>query len=358
VKKMGGKGPGDCKSKEQCESFCNNPANQTVCMEFAVKVGIIAPEDADFFKQNMAPQSQGAKGEGFGGFDQMPKKMKECLSNQIGSDAMAKLVSKEVAPSKEMMHAMRVCIEEFKNSCPAFANKEAQQGGSEDQKVGPGTMDANTEKCFKEAFGDDVLEKMKNGDFCPPADMQEKLKPCFEKIFGGQGGSGGPGGEGGQGGGQGSFKGGPGGCKSPEECQAYCQTNPDACKGFTAPTQQQGGQGDGQGSFKGDSPGGCKSPEECTAYCKDHPEACQGSVVPQQQPSGQSGAPTQQQQGQMTGEQCTKQGGAWDGKNCDFTSKGSTTQQVDCSSFAQVPKCEYITDPNSYKYCKQCYPNK
>ena len=89
--------------------------------------------------------------------------------------------------------------------------------------------------------------------------------------------------------------------------------------------------------------------------------------------------------------QCTKQGGVWDGKQCDFSSKGVPTSgdqsqvpqgytswqefcqaqpddsrctaykpQIDCSLFAQAPNCSYVGSPDSqsYKLCKQCYPDR
>lgn len=31
---------------------------------------------------------------------------------------------------------------------------------------------------------------------------------------------------------------------------------------------------------------------------------------------------------------------------------------VDCSAFATVPSCSYITDPQGYDACKKCYPEK
>ncbi|MBI3638325.1 hypothetical protein HY227_01110, partial [Candidatus Wolfebacteria bacterium] len=43
-KKTGGKGPGGCRGKDECDSFCNNPANQEACFKFGEEHGLI-PED-------------------------------------------------------------------------------------------------------------------------------------------------------------------------------------------------------------------------------------------------------------------------------------------------------------------------
>ena len=41
AKKVGGKGPGGCKSKETCAAYCNDIANQEACFQFAKQYDII-----------------------------------------------------------------------------------------------------------------------------------------------------------------------------------------------------------------------------------------------------------------------------------------------------------------------------
>lgn len=52
-KKIGGKGPGGCKDREECEDFCNNPANQEVCFNFAAEHGLIPEEEIEKMKEGM-----------------------------------------------------------------------------------------------------------------------------------------------------------------------------------------------------------------------------------------------------------------------------------------------------------------
>ncbi len=144
-------------------------------------------------------------------------------------------------------------------------------------------------------------------------------------------------------------------------------------------------------------PGGCKSQEECTAYCTKNPDKCQGAPS-----SGDASTDTGvdfQYKGQDPGAECAKYGGTWDGKTCQKSSQSppptqntseaspqtpppappTTSQQQSqtpsggypssdyqktpqdyCSSFASVQSCSYVGAPDSqnYKYCKQCYPDK
>lgn len=116
-------------------------------------------------------------------------------------------------------------------------------------------------------------------------------------------------------------------------------------------------------------PGGCKTQEECNDYCAKNPDKCHGA------PSS-TGARTDtgidfQYQGKDPGGECAKLGGAWDGKTCQKSSPEKSdnfqppaqSQQIPqdyCSGFTSVPKCDYVGAPDSqnYKYCKQCFPDK
>jgi hypothetical protein len=52
AKKTGGKGPGGCKSKEECDTFCNKPDNQETCMNFAIEHGLMSEADLANMKKN------------------------------------------------------------------------------------------------------------------------------------------------------------------------------------------------------------------------------------------------------------------------------------------------------------------
>ena len=81
---------------------------------------------------------------------------------------------------------------------------------------------------------------------------------------------------------------GPGGCKTPDECQAYCMANPDVCRGFT-PT--------GSGPlYQNPVENADQSPEECMK---------QGGMW--------NGAGCD-----FSVRECANQGGMWDGSSCNF----------------------------------------
>lgn len=262
-RKAGGKGPGGCKGR-QCQAFCENPVNQKACFEWGKENGMISEKDLRRMEEGKQQMKQS--------LGQMPPEVKECVEAIVGP------------------------------------------GGLEGDFFGGPEIGDKIKKCFESAFG----------EFGGP---------------GGPGGSGGfPGGPGGGPGGPGGFSG-PGGCKSIDECTSYCQDNPDKCQGFGPPGGGGGGPGGQSGGFPGGGatggdfpgggatggefpggPGGCKSQEECTAYCKDHPQDCGGGSGLPGGGQGGGGFPGERRdfKGPRNTEECAKQGGSWDGSKCEF----------------------------------------
>ena len=51
MKKTGGKGPGNCRSREACDAYCKDEAHIDECIDFAVRAGLISQEDAEMAKK-------------------------------------------------------------------------------------------------------------------------------------------------------------------------------------------------------------------------------------------------------------------------------------------------------------------
>ena len=54
AKKTGGKGPGGCRGKEECDSFCKNPSNEETCFKFGLDNGMISAEDLKRMEEGKA----------------------------------------------------------------------------------------------------------------------------------------------------------------------------------------------------------------------------------------------------------------------------------------------------------------
>lgn len=222
ARKTGGKGPGGCKGKEECEAFCNNPDNQEVCFNFGKEHGLIPEEDLKMMEEGKQRFQET--------MTQMPPEVADCLKSLVGEEMFEKFKSGAVMPPKEIGDQMRTCFE----------------------KIGP------------------PAGMMPSGEGQPGPGAGRMMMPEGQA--------------------------GPGGCKTPDECKTYCESHLEECKNFQPITPPAGPEGvpgkpgevmppEGQGK-----PGGCTTPEECQAYCQSHPEECQG-IQPPAMPVPSEGGP-------------------------------------------------------------------
>ncbi len=213
----------------------------------------------------------------------MPPEAVQCIKDTIGEDGFKKLQSGELDQGNVDFSSLEVCFQKLQQS---FGGGKGWPGGCK-------SIDECTSYCQEKSHEDECQK------FVPPGESGEKHGGPGSQQQGGSGGRGG-----------GSNYSGPGGCKSQEECTSYCQEkeHQDECQKFVPP-----GGGGNQGSggmpmpnpsptsnptpmppqFSG--PGGCKSQEECAAYCQTHyntDPACGdtgsgGSQMPMPPPSPQ-----------------------------------------------------------------------
>lgn len=203
--------PPPCRGKEACDAYCSEPDHMEACMTFAQAAGFMTPEEAQNSQKMLEALKKGVKPPACRGKEEcdtycsLPAHADECIQFSVAAGFMTE---------KEAEMAKRT-------------------GGK-----GPGGC-----------IGKDVCEA-----FCGNPDNQQVCID-FAKENGFDMSPGGPG---------------PG--APPEGPNAVIERDGNYQQGST-----QGGEGFG-------GPGGCKSQEECLAYCKDHPQECQNFAPPNQQP--------------------------------------------------------------------------
>ncbi|HEY4499775.1 MAG TPA: hypothetical protein VJH70_01390 [Candidatus Paceibacterota bacterium] len=232
-----GETPGACKSKEQCESYCEAEEHMDECISFAEKAGLLSEEElkhVEQFKKTGGKGPGGCKGKQCQSYCENPGNQKACFT---WAKENGFLEEKDLQRMEEGKQQLRQSLEQMPPEARACV----------DEIVGPGGLE---------------------GDFFGGPEIGEKIKSCFESAFSGfgppgQGGPGGPGEHGGFPGGPGGgfpggpdgggFGGGPGGCKSIDECMKYCQEHSDECSGFGPPSGNAGDRGSdhGDGRFPG-----------------------------------------------------------------------------------------------------------
>ncbi len=352
IKKTGGKGPGSCQGKKACDDYCQNEANLDECIAFAEQNGMMTAQEKEMIKKTGGKGPGGCKGKTeCDAFCQQENNFDACLEfghqNGMMNDeeyAMAKKsglkMMKEGGPGgckgKEECDAFcgdeknfDACIE-FGHENGFMSDEEYAQakkmgpkaftqggpGGCKGKEECKGYCDnpGHSEACIKFAEENNLLspeeiQKMKQGGFMVPPSgedftgpggcktQQECMAFCSQKendqtckMFG-AGPQIGPA--------EDTFKEGgtgPGGCTSPESCMEFCsdKANQETCMNFRPPEPVKPPEGYQEGqdpNQKMTGPGGCTSPEECEAYCSSHGEECGAPSSPQDEGDNQQMLP-------------------------------------------------------------------
>ena len=107
IRKSGGKGPGNCRSREACEAFCQEPTNQRECMDFAVKIGLMTPEEAE--------QAQSA-GDMSQCFEEADEKITACFVTNLGVDMFEQMKAGKMPHDIAILEKMRkaqACMKQY-----------------------------------------------------------------------------------------------------------------------------------------------------------------------------------------------------------------------------------------------------
>ncbi|MDO8552651.1 MAG: proline-rich domain-containing protein [bacterium] len=177
----GGKGPGGCTGKDSCEAYCNEMTNIDECVAFAEKSGIMPPKELDEAKKVQAAIKRGVKPPPCGGkracdaYCEDPNHIEECVAFASEAGFMS---PDEQANAQKMVQAIKSGVKPLpcrgKEECDAYCGQEE-----------------NIDTCvaFAEAAG-----FMTGKD----AEMARKTRGK-----------------------------GPGGCRGKEECDAFCDSSPE-----------------------------------------------------------------------------------------------------------------------------------
>lgn len=266
----GAKLPGGCKNKRECDNYCGASEHMEECINFAEAAGFIPPEELANAKKALEAIKKGAKPLPCRGKDECdsycekPENFEACINFAETAGFMS---SEESAMARKTggkgpgdCRGKDECEAFCKNpenqeTCFNFGKehglipegdlKEMEEGK---QKMKEGLLNVPPEvlECLTSAFGNEFIEKLKTGTAMPSRDMGDKMRGCFEKM--------GPPkempGEVPQQGMPPREDGkrmmppegfiGPGGCKTPEECENYCRNNPEQCGQFSPQQNREG----------------------------------------------------------------------------------------------------------------------
>lgn len=259
-------GPGGCKGKAECETYCDNPDHMEECIIFAKKYGLIPPEELEDVEKVLAAIEKGATPPPCHGkaacdaYCNMAEHFEECITF---GEAAGLIPPEELGDAKKALEAVR------KGAKPPACKGKAECD-----------VYCQTEEHFQECL-----------TFAEAAGFISSEDAAMARKTGGKG---------------------PGGCRGEEECNAFCEepANMKACIEFgleygVMPAEDvESAKKTLQALEKGVSLPNCRG-EECKSYCSqpEHMEEClnfseaAGFITPEEAQKARQGPPPSGQQG-------------------------------------------------------------
>ena len=186
-----------CNNKRECDSYCREPANMEVCINFALKAGLMPENERVEAEKILGALQKGFKPPACAGekdceqYCSKEENFKECSDFARAAGMLSEEEFEEISEgSKNCRESLIKAPEEVKNCITARLGKDESQ-------ISPGPASgAALRECY------------------------EKYKPEGDEQYG----PGDPGAE------RENRRSGPGGCQNREECDAYCRSNPNECR--------------------------------------------------------------------------------------------------------------------------------
>lgn len=279
-------GLGNCSSQEECEAYCDQPENIEACIDFAEEKGLIDSEQAEREKK-MARLVANAKTPGgctseqdCRSYCEESEHFNECISffeeNNLLSVEEIKTIKKfgsfdfkGPGGCQGKQECKEYCKEESHfNECIQFMEKYDLIPPGELKKVKKIGSFSGPGGCVMDEC-EDFCEKPENFETCIEFGYRHGM--ISEKEYNVLKKTGGKG---------------PGGCQGEKECEEYCNQpeHGEECLNFSCENGLMSPEEcerirkeikEGKKPFTA-GPGGCKSQEECDAYCEqpEHVEEC------------------------------------------------------------------------------------
>ncbi len=227
--KAGGKTPGGCQSKTECEAYCGDFSHAKECFEFAEKAGILQDlqeEGEDSFHRRDGPQQGKAgkmptkeqmekmmelaeKGETPGGctgresceaYCSQEGRFEECMEFGVKAGFMsaeeANRIRKTGGKGPGGCSSPSACEAYCNNpshqeECFTFAEEHGFMSKEETSQAREGWVRARggfndappeVRACIEAALGANILGGIQSGDFTPGPEVAGKVRACFEKF--------------------------------------------------------------------------------------------------------------------------------------------------------------------------------
>lgn len=193
IKKTGGKGPGGCRGKEQCDTYCSE--HQDECMEFAEKHNLIKPEDKARMEEGLTRFREGIVN--------APSEVKQCLEGVIGRDNLEQMITGKQTPKRDFGDKMRTCFESAfglpvgeggeeredrrEGGFPGMMRTEREASGIPFMQGRPqqgGMFPPQVEACVKSKVGESALRELGTVQIDKEGALGQAISTCMRELEG------------------------------------------------------------------------------------------------------------------------------------------------------------------------------
>lgn len=239
--KKGAKPP-PCRGKKECDAYCGEPANFEQCLTFAEAAGLLPPEELEGARRALSAIKKGVRPPACRGDKECdiycgePEHVEECINFAEAAGFMsakdAEMARKTGGKGPGGCRGQKECDTfcgnpDNQETCFMFGKEHGLIPEEDLMRMEEGMQqmqelfeDAPPEvqDCLVQSIGQNVIDKIRAGRPVISESIGNKVRTCFESVMTG-----------------------PGGCKTQEECEAYCQENPEDCSG-QGPGPEEGGE--------------------------------------------------------------------------------------------------------------------
>lgn len=99
------KGPGGCRTEDECVAFCNNPDNQQICFEFARQYNLLS--DAELKTVETSTESVRTA------LVNIPPQVAQCFVEKLGVGIVEKIYSGIMTPGPEVGEKINFCFTDY-----------------------------------------------------------------------------------------------------------------------------------------------------------------------------------------------------------------------------------------------------
>ncbi len=173
----GGSTPGNCRGERQCRTYCEAEGHMEECVEFAIKMGFMSEKEAEMVRKTGGKGPGGCKGKACQTYCEDEANREQCISFAMEHDLMS-------AEDKRRMEEGREKAKEALEKAPpeVLACIEAAMGADKVAALRSGEgfisprLGEVLPRCFREVMGN----RRESGPFGPGSSAAD----CMRKVFG------------------------------------------------------------------------------------------------------------------------------------------------------------------------------